>query len=399
MGVLRRPGRQLLDAAVRERREVVGCAGERGERDPPGLVGQRHMHLGAPGERLEQRPLGAGEVLEAVGEDRLTVPGVELGLKALGGTAAQEVAVPEAEPVELRAIGGVELGEVAAEVARVEHSLLELAERLEQRVGEPVRAGGARQAVQRRRGERASHDQRSLRVRRNGTLLGIDAAEAPEEVVERPDRAAEEAAAATEQVALDAVDVRRVRHDQCRFVVEARQIALQKKRDFARMRRPREEGQPHLPIVERPQDVSPGRSRRKRRSKRARRPSAGGHAARPRGPACSLHSRRRGRPPWSRGAHRRRSRGASPRAPHRPPSRSCRKREWFSVPISPPELVFWPQFTQPNAQREFARTGADSMSQALPDRVPYLERQRPANVGAENPRSFCRRDTAPQLQD
>ena len=89
-----------------------------------------------------------------------------------------------------------------------------------------------------------------------GTLLGIDAAEAPEEVVERPDRAAEEAAAAAEQVALDAVDVRRVRHDQCRFVVEARQIALQKKRDFARMRRPREEGQPHLPIVERPQDVS-----------------------------------------------------------------------------------------------------------------------------------------------
>ena len=72
-----------------------------------------------------------------------------------------------------------------------------------------------------------------------------------------------QAAAAREQVALDAVDVRRVRHDQDRFVVEARQIALEQERDFARVRRPCEEGEPHLPIVERPQD-GPGPLRERR---------------------------------------------------------------------------------------------------------------------------------------
>ena len=65
-----------------------------------------------------------------------------------------------------------------------------------------------------------------------------------------------------EQIALDAIDVRRIGHDQYRLVVETRQIALEQERDFARVRRPGEEGQPHLPIVERPQDVSHGRSER-----------------------------------------------------------------------------------------------------------------------------------------
>ena len=108
--------------------------------------------------------------------------------------------------------------------------------------------------------QRTAHDQRPLRVGGDGPLLGIAAGEAPEEIVEGADRAGEQAAAAPEQVALDPVDIRRVRHDQSRLVVEARQIALQQERDFARMRRPCEEGQPHLPIVERPQDGSRGRS-------------------------------------------------------------------------------------------------------------------------------------------
>ena len=150
MRVLGRPGRQLLDATVRERRQVVGRALERREGDAARLVGQRHVHLGAARERLEQRPLGAGEVLEAVGEDGLAVPRIEIGLEPLRSPAAQQVAIPEPEPVELRPVGGVQLREVAGELSGIDHPLLELTERLQQGVGEAAGAGGARQAVQRR---------------------------------------------------------------------------------------------------------------------------------------------------------------------------------------------------------------------------------------------------------
>ena len=97
MGVFRRPRRQLLDAPVGERREIVGGALEGREGDPARLVGQRDLHLGSTGERLEQRPLRPSQVLEAVGEDGLAVPRVEVRLQPLGGTTALEVAVPEAE--------------------------------------------------------------------------------------------------------------------------------------------------------------------------------------------------------------------------------------------------------------------------------------------------------------
>ena len=81
--ILGRAGRQLLDAAGRERREIVGRARERRERGAAGLVGQRDVDLGAAGERLEQRPLRGGQILEAVGEDRLAVPGVEIAAEPL----------------------------------------------------------------------------------------------------------------------------------------------------------------------------------------------------------------------------------------------------------------------------------------------------------------------------
>ena len=73
--VLGRPRRELLDRPVGERRQIGRRARERGEGEPARLVGQRDEHLGAAGERLEERPLGAGQVLEAVREDRLAVPG------------------------------------------------------------------------------------------------------------------------------------------------------------------------------------------------------------------------------------------------------------------------------------------------------------------------------------
>src|SRR6185437_9282543 len=52
-----RPGRQLLDAAVREPGEVLRRARERGERVASRLVRERDGHIRAGSERLEQGPL------------------------------------------------------------------------------------------------------------------------------------------------------------------------------------------------------------------------------------------------------------------------------------------------------------------------------------------------------
>ena len=115
VGVARR---QLLDPPGCEPRQV-GCRTlERREGEPPGLVLQRHGDVHPPRERLEQSPLRAAQVLEAVGVDRTAVPGGELVRDPARGVAAPKVAVPETEPVELLAISPVELGEVAVDVAR-----------------------------------------------------------------------------------------------------------------------------------------------------------------------------------------------------------------------------------------------------------------------------------------
>ena len=163
--VLGRAGSELLDAAVCQPREVVGGAAERGERDPAGLVRQRDLDVGAAGERLEQRPLGSGQVLESVGEDGLALPRVELGPEPLRRTAPEEVAVPELEPVELAAVGGVETRQLPVEIGRVEQARLELAERLQQRVREPARLRGALEPVQGRR-RRAPFGPAAAAVRR-----------------------------------------------------------------------------------------------------------------------------------------------------------------------------------------------------------------------------------------
>ena len=152
------------------------------------------------------------------------------------------------------------------------------------------------EAVERDGGERAADDERSLGLARHPTPPRIAGRKPGEDVVEGSDRAAEQAAATGEQVALDPVDVRPVRHDQDRLVVEARQIALEEQRDFARMRRPGKEGEPHLPIVERPQDVSRAAPDGFLRSELGRRPApwASGRGGLPRGRAsCPAHSSQR----------------------------------------------------------------------------------------------------------
>ena len=87
---------ELLDPAVGEPCEVLGGPLQRGEHHPAGLVRQRDLDVGPAGERLEQRPLGSGQILEPVGEDRLALPGVEVGGKPFGRVAPEQVAVPAA---------------------------------------------------------------------------------------------------------------------------------------------------------------------------------------------------------------------------------------------------------------------------------------------------------------
>ena len=137
MRVFRRAGRSSSTEPAGQPREILGGALQRGEGDAPRLVGQRHLDVGAAGERLEQAPLGAGQILEAVREDGLAVPRVELRGEPLHRPAPDDVAVPEPEAVELGPVGGVERREIAVQVAGLDQPRLEVGERLPERVGEP----------------------------------------------------------------------------------------------------------------------------------------------------------------------------------------------------------------------------------------------------------------------
>ena len=182
----------------------------------------------------------------------------------------------------------------------------------EQRVGEAAGARRAGEAVQRTTSASARRAISARWASRRDRPRGPDRRGDPPNrssnvPIEPPSRQPQRG----EQVALDAVDVRPVRHDQERLVVEARQIALEQQRDFARVRGPREEGESHLPIVERPRTCPAAEIGANGRIPAAgadlagrRRPSAGGPGGRRRGPASCRRSRRRDRPPSSRGAHR-----------------------------------------------------------------------------------------------
>ena len=66
-----------------------------------GLVRQRDLTSARPASASSSDHCALGQVLEAVREDGLAVPRVEVGLEALGRAPAEQVAVPEAEAVEL----------------------------------------------------------------------------------------------------------------------------------------------------------------------------------------------------------------------------------------------------------------------------------------------------------
>ena len=166
VAVLRCACRKLLDPPACQRGEVLLRAAERCERRAPGLVGQRDGHVRPSRQRLEQPPLRARQVLEAVGEDRTAVPGVQLGPQALDGATPEQVAVPERQAIELLAVRGIEQRQVSVELVRLQQAGLELGERRQQRVREAGEASRAAEPVElrvppARAARRASAERRS----------------------------------------------------------------------------------------------------------------------------------------------------------------------------------------------------------------------------------------------
>ena len=244
------PRRQDFDPPVRERAQVVDGRPKRLERRAPGLERHRDGHVRPPGERAQELPLGAGQILEAVCEDGLAAPRLEFGLKAVDCVPAQSVAVPAAEPVELGPVSREEPGEVALDRRRLEQARLELRERGRERVGEPGEPRRAPEAVQRRAADDAADEQRALGVAEQRPGLGASVGDPLEHVVERADRAAEERAAPRQEVTLDPLDVRPVRDDENRLAREHGQIALEQERHLARVGGPGDEAETHRSILD-----------------------------------------------------------------------------------------------------------------------------------------------------
>ena len=140
-----------------------------------GSYGKRDGDVRAAGERFEERPLRAGQVLEAVGEDGPVRPGVELAGDEVGGVSPAQVPVPEPELLELGAIRRVEKREVAAQLVGLDEPRLELRERGAERIREAGEARGGAEPVQRRLRDRGADDQLALGVGRDREIRAAGA--------------------------------------------------------------------------------------------------------------------------------------------------------------------------------------------------------------------------------
>ena len=219
-----------------------------------GSYGKRDGDVGAAGERFEERPLRAGQVLEAVGEDGPVRPGVELAGDEVGGVSPAQVPVPEPELLELGAIRRVESARSPLSWSGSTSPDSSSASAEPSASEKPEKRGGGAEPVQRRLRDRGADDQLALGIGRDREVRAPGAGDLLEEVVEGPDPARQQRSARRQQLALDALDVRSVRHDQDRISVERAQIALEEQRNLARVRGPSKQRQPaargHRPIVD-----------------------------------------------------------------------------------------------------------------------------------------------------
>jgi len=151
--------RKFFDRTGREAREVFGGARERDERRAARLVRERDRDVGARGERLDQRPLGAGQVFEPIGKDRRAHPRVEIGAEPVDCGAPAHASVGSAERLQLRPVRPPERAELAGDRFGLEQPRLELVERLQERFRKASPRRRLAEAAEIRTGEDAAHEE------------------------------------------------------------------------------------------------------------------------------------------------------------------------------------------------------------------------------------------------
>ena len=281
VGVARR---QLLDPPGCEPRQVGGRTLERGEGEPARARTERHGDVHPARRTPRAAPLRAAQVLEAVGVDRTAVPGGELVRDPAPRRSRAGGRGPRDRAGRAVAISPVELGEVAVDVLGLEQPRFELRNRGAERVAESRESRRRVELAERRSRHHSAQDQRALRVSGDRLRSAVPGRDPLEDVVERPDRSAEQCSRADEQIALDPFDVRPGRHDQDRLPGQIGEVTIEEQSHFAGVGRPGQQRQGHRPILVPRSDGSAyaaGRETGKEREKREQ--SSGTGRTRPRG--------------------------------------------------------------------------------------------------------------------
>ena len=157
--------RQLLDRAA-PRGAARSSAVRWSERNAarPGSYGSETVTSVRAASASMQRPLRAGQILEAVREDRRAGPRVEVGAEPVDGGAPAHAAVRAAERLQLGAVRRPERAELAADRVRLEQPRLELVERLQERLGEASPRRRLAEAAELGARKHAPHEERALRA-------------------------------------------------------------------------------------------------------------------------------------------------------------------------------------------------------------------------------------------
>ncbi len=169
---------------------------------------------------------------------------------------AEQVAIPEAEALELVSVGGIEAAKISLELLRLEQAGLQLTERREERVGKATEPRRPAEAVQRRSSECAADDESTLGVTHDGPTPAPGEREPPEHVVEGSDRAGEKRPDPSQEIPLDPLDIRRVRHDQDGITLDLLQVAREETCNLAGLGRSDDERETHQIILVRVSDDS-----------------------------------------------------------------------------------------------------------------------------------------------